>query len=128
MKEIISFIITHGNLAEELNKVSQIFLPAAFPTFVYSNQKDSIEKIVEDCSSKINEHNPDKIIVFVDLLGGSCWHAAMSIKKGFDNTSIITGVNIPALISFSTNYNRMNWEELLVKIEDDSKKAIRVIK
>ena len=127
-ENIISFIITHGNLADELNKVSQKFLPVTFPTFVYSNQKDSIEKIIEECSSKINEHKPDKIIVFVDLLGGSCWHAAMGLKNIYNNTSILTGVNIPALISFATNFNRMDWEALIIKTEEDSKKAIRVIK
>ncbi len=127
-EKLISFLITHGNLAEELNIVAQKFLPVAIPTFVFSNQTNSIEKIVENASLEINEHLPDRIIVFVDLLGGSCWHAAMAIKKKHENTSIVTGVNIPALISFATNFNRMGWDELLIKIEEDSKKAIRVIK
>lgn len=128
MKNIISFIMTHGNLANELNQVSRKFLQSDFPAYVYSNQKDSIEKIVEDASLKIKEHKPDKIIVFVDLFGGSCWHAAMGLKKIYNNTSIFTGVNIPSLISLSTNFQRMDWEDLLNKIEEDSKKAIRVIK
>ncbi len=120
--------MTHGNLAEELYKVSQKFLPVPIPTFVYSNQKDSIEKIVDDAFIKINEQNPEKIIIFIDLLGGSCWHAAMSIKKTYENTAIVTGVNIPALVSFSTNFDRMDWVALLNKIDEDSKKAIRVVK
>ena len=128
MKNIISFIMTHGNLANELNQVSRKFLQSDFPAYVYSNQKDSIEKIVEDASLKIKEHKPDKIIVFVDLFGGSCWHAAMGLKKIYNNTSIFTGVNIPSLISLSTNFQRMDWDDLLNKIEEDSKKAIRVIK
>lgn len=127
MNNMLRLIITHGNLADELHKVSHKFLPVPIPTFIYTNQKDSIEKIIGDASLKIKEHNPERIIVFVDLLGGSCWHAAMRLKKKYDYTSIITGVNIAALISFSTNYNRMNWEDLIKKIEEDSKKAIRAI-
>ena len=126
-EKTISFLITHGNLAFELNEVSQKFLPLNIPNFVYSNQKDSVEKIIEQATTRINEHSPDKIIIFVDLLGGSCWHAAMGLKKSYNQVSILTGVNIPALISFSTNYNRLEWEDLLKKIEEDSKKAIRVI-
>ncbi|KAA3613597.1 MAG: hypothetical protein D8M58_17090 [Calditrichaeota bacterium] len=128
MKEILSFIITHGNLADELNKVSQKFLPTEVSTYTYSNQKDSIEKIVSDTSEIIIESKADNIIIFVDLMGGSCWHAAMTLKKNFEKVSIITGVNIPSLVSFSTNFNKLEWSDLIEKIEVDSKKAIRAIK
>lgn len=128
MNKTLGFIITHGNLAEELNIVAQKLLPNPIKVLAFSNQKDTIEKIRQDALSIINNHKPEKLIVFVDLLGGSCWHAAMGLKKEFENTFIFTGVNIPMLISFSANYARMDWDDLLVKIEEDSKKAIRVIK
>lgn len=125
---MIRFIITHGNLAQELNRVSQKFLQDEIPTYTYSNDVDSIERIEKDVLQKIEETADKKAVIFVDLLGGSCWHAAMRIKKKMCDTAIITGVNIPALVSFSTNAPRMEWAELLEKIEEDAHKAIRMVK
>jgi len=126
-KNYLSIIVTHGNLAIGLKDVSNKFLPLEFPVYTFSNEKDSIEIIVEDITKKIEEHKPEKVAIFVDLLGGSCWHAAMKLKKISPDIAIITGVNIPLLVSFAANYNRMEWPDLLIKLEEDAKKGIRIV-
>ena len=128
MKNYFCLIISHGNLAFELNEVAQNFLPLNIPVHIYSNKKDSIETIVEDADKKINEFNPKKILILIDLVGGSCWHAARSLKRIHENVAIIGGINIPMLISLATNLDRLPWNELLVKLEEDAVKAIKVIK
>ena len=128
MKKYACFIITHGNLAFELNEVAQEFLPLEIPIYLYSNKKDSIETIVSNAGKRIKESNPEKVIVFVDLVGGSCWHAAVNLKRNHDNISIIGGVNLPAIVSLATNIDRLEWSELVTKLEEDAVKAIKVIK
>jgi mannose/fructose-specific phosphotransferase system component IIA len=95
---------------------------------LYSNKKDSIETITRDAGEQIEESNPEKVIVFVDLVGGSCWHAAVGLKRKYDNIAIIGGVNLPAIVSLATNINRLEWSELVLKLEEDAVKAIKVIK
>ena len=73
MKKYICLIITHGNLAAELNELAQTFLPLEIPVYLYTNKKDSIETIVADASKKIKKERPAGIIIFIDLVGGSCW-------------------------------------------------------
>ena len=124
----ICFIISHGNLAYELNEVAQKFLPISIPVYLYSNKKDSIEKIIQEAGNKIEESDPGKVIVFVDLVGGSCWRAALSLKQNYNNIAVIGGVNLPALVSLATNISRLEWPELITKLEEDAVKAIKVIK
>jgi len=127
MKNYICLIITHGDLANELNQVAQKFLHFDIPVYLYSNKKDSIETIIEDAGRKIEQTHPEKIIVFVDLVGGSCWHAAAGIKRLYENVACIGGVNMPALVSLATNIERLDWPQLLAKVEEDARKGIKVI-
>lgn len=126
MKNYLVCIISHGDLADELYKVAQNLIPLTIPFFVYSNKKVTLEEIVKDIEKRIKKINPSNIAIFIDLMGGSCWHAAMRLKKNQEKVSIITGANVPALISFATNFERMDWANLLEKIQTDAQKAIRV--
>ena len=127
MKNYLSVIITHANLAAELKEASQKLLPSDIPILTYSNQKQDIDDIVSDVIGKIKEFNPEKMVIFVDLVGGSCWRAAMCIKKGRQNVAVLAGINIPGLVSFATNVDRLDWPELLEKIEQDAIKAIKIV-
>jgi len=80
-ENINCFIITHGDLAIELKNVADKFLPFSIPVFTYSNEKDSIDKIMSEVSEKIEQNRPENILVFIDFFGGSCLHAAMGLKK-----------------------------------------------
>lgn len=128
MKNYVCVILTHGDLAFQLSEVAQKFLPLDIPVYLYSNKKDSIEKIVQDVTVKLKKARPEHVIIFVDLVGGSCWHAAAGIKKAYENVALLGGVNLPALVSLATNIDRLEWSQLLVKIEEDAVKAIKVIK
>ena len=118
MSNYLSFIITHGTLAKEINNVAQNFIKTDLPVYTYSNAKDSIENIIEKIEQKVLQHKPDKIIIFVDLMGGSCWQAAMRVKKNQADIAILSGINIPALVSFASNYKRLSWDELIEKIKN----------
>lgn len=124
----IVILITHGNLAKEMSQVAEKFLPLSIPLYTFSNQKESIETINAHIDAILEKDNPAKVLIFLDLLGGSCMHAAMRLKKRNDKVAILTGVNIPAMLSFSANYERLSWDELLTKIEEDGKKAIKVMR
>lgn len=128
MKNYLSIIITHANLAQELKEASQKLLPSEIPALTYSNQKQDIDDIISDAITQIEKLNPDKIMIFVDLVGGSCWRAAMSIKKDRENIAIIAGINIPGLVSFSVNLDKLEWPQLLEKVEQDAIKAIKIVK
>ncbi|MBQ7454275.1 MAG: PTS sugar transporter subunit IIA, partial [Selenomonadaceae bacterium] len=45
--------------------------------------------------------NPDRVLFFNDLLGGSPYNAACRLVAGNENYGIVAGVNLPGLIAIS---------------------------
>lgn len=45
--------------------------------------------------------NPDRVLFFNDLMGGSPYNAACRLVAGNENYGIVAGVNLPALIAIS---------------------------
>lgn len=127
MKNYIGFILTHGELALSLKSVLNKLMPIEIPFHTYSNNERTLEYITQDMEKIFTKTHPEKAIIFIDLMGGSCWHAAMDFKRNHPDCAIVTGVNIPGLVSFSINYSRLEWPDLLKKIEEDARKAIKVV-
>jgi len=120
----LAFIITHANLAYCLQKVSEHLTGLTDHFHVYSNEQVDLSLIEAEANDLILKTNPEKILIFTDLAGGSCWALSMKIKKNFPNTSIISGTNVPMLVSFLMNHQRLTWAELLEKIVDDGRKGM----
>lgn len=117
-------IITHGDLADSLRgAVSQLGV-LSLPVHCFSNKKKSMKIIEQEIQNLITEHNPQNGIVFVDFMGGSCWLSANRLKKERKDLAVLSGVNLPMLLSFFMNYQRLDWPELLLKIVEDAKKGI----
>ncbi len=124
MKKVLAFVITHGELACSLAQVSEKLTVPPIPLQCYSNKTRTSEDIVFEIQKRIEDEKPEKTIIFVDLIGGSCWIMGNRIKRDNPDISVIAGVNVPMLISFYINFSRMNWSDLLQKIVEDAKKGI----
>ena len=107
MQKYLSCIITHGLLAASLKAVAEKLVSLPSEVFCYSNQESVLEEIEESIHTLIAEKKPDKVLLFVDLMGGSCWVSANRIKRMDENIIIISGVNVPMLVSYFINYKRL---------------------
>ena len=83
----------------------------------------STNEMVDLIKSKSENNSGDGVILFVDIYGGSCWRAAKMAKlpKGH----IITGINLPMLLSFIQKRKTLTFDELPSIMEIDGKRAIR---
>ena len=124
MYNTLSFIITHGDLAETLVSVSNQLTAPVVESFTYSNSVKSLEELNDEISEIIDLKKPENLIFFVDLMGGSCWMLINRIKKKYPYAQLLSGVNIPMLVSFQIHYSRLSWQELIEKIVADGKKGI----
>jgi len=123
-EQTLSCLITHGNLACSLKEVSEKLIKPAADIHCFSNQEIALEEIESHIKGLIREMQPQRIIVFVDLVGGSCWFSANRLKHEFPQLVIVGGVNVPMLVSFHMNLQRLSWETLMEKIVADAKKGV----
>ena len=123
-KNYYSCIITHGDLAYCLKGVSEKIITPATKMYYYTNRELSLDEIEKKINQQINKLKPEKSVFFIDLAGGSCWLLANRIKKNNKDIAVVSGVNVPLLISYHINFNNLDWNNLLKKIVDDGKKGI----
>ena len=117
-------LITHGALACSLKQVSEKLIKPAADIHCFSNQEITLEEIEDRIEALIRKTNPQRVIIFVDLVGGSCWFSANRLKLKFPQLVIAGGVNVPMLVSFHMNLERLEWDELIGKIITDAKKGV----
>jgi mannose/fructose-specific phosphotransferase system component IIA len=119
-----TFIVTHEQMAICLQNSVEKILGKQTNLFPYTNLVDSLSVLAEKIKKNIEDVQPDYIVFFVDLTGGSCWNLAHVIQKQYKKTSIIAGVNMPMVISYFTYMNELPFNELINKVLKDSKKGI----
>ncbi len=122
---ILAVVITHGDLACSLAKVSEKLVASGETLHCFSTQILSSEEIIREINDEIKSANPEKILVFVDLMGSNCWIIANKLKHEHpQKTAVVSGVNVPMLVSFLINFARLEWQALLEKIMTDAQKGI----
>ena len=92
---------THGIMSTEmLNSCEMICGKKDYLKAVTFVQGESVDKIAEKYQAAIKElGNPEKVLFLNDLRGGSPYNAACKLVKQNPNYGIVTGVNLPMLIS-----------------------------
>jgi len=114
-------IIAHERLGESI--IGALDSISGTPKLIHavSNNGMSTSQLVEKiqaCTVKM----PEGYVVFVDVYGGSCWRAAkMAVTANFH---IVTGVNLPMLLSFVNKRDKFSFEELPAILEADGKRGV----
>ncbi len=123
-KNYYSCIISHGTLAQCLKGIAEKLVAPSVEVKAFTNMELSLEEIEKQIWEDIDKREPEKVILFIDLTGGSCWLLANRIKMKRDNITVIGGVNVPLIVSFQMHVDRMEWDDLVEKIIADGKRGI----
>jgi fructoselysine and glucoselysine-specific PTS system IIA component len=124
MKIYATFIITHEKMAICLQRAVEKILGKQKNLFPYTNLVDSLPVLAEKITANIEELKPDHIVFFIDLAGGSCWNLANMLQKKYKNTTLVSGVNMPMMISYFTNLNEIPFDQLIKKVVKDGSRGI----
>ena len=127
MKSYAAFILAHENCSSALKKTLEKITGKQNDIYPYSNKTDTLPCLCKDIKGKILSLKKDNYIIFVDLKGGSCWTLANMLKKDLPELDIVSGVNIPMLVSYAVNRNKYSRTELIKKIKEDGCRGIVLI-
>jgi mannose/fructose-specific phosphotransferase system component IIA len=104
-------LVTHGALGRELVRTVETILGSQSDVVYVSNEGSSLDGLADILRAAVG--GPGPVVLFVDLLGGSCGHAcrALCIERG-EGAFGITGVNLPMLLEFFYHRDRVSFAEL----------------
>ena len=119
---IDGLIVGHHDIGLAVLDVMKSILGGYEHLSYISNTGLSTNELAEKIKSYASNTHNDGLLIFVDLYGGSCWKAAKIAKT--EKTHIITGINIPMLLSFIHKRELYSLDDLFGILEKDGKRGI----
>jgi len=127
-------IVTHSNVATNLLEAAERILGKQTNLMGLNlNTEDSladltakIARAMQEGISSCADQTSVGVLVLTDLFGSTPTNASLSqIRILNQPIEILTGVNLPMMISSLTYRNKMNLTELAAKVLSDGQKGIR---
>lgn len=117
-------LASHGDLAKGMKDtlgmiIGDVSMIEAFSS--YRNEDVNIREVVEEIIKE--KYIETDIFIFTDILGGSVNTEMMSLIKEYPKIHVISGMNLPIVISVATQMEQIS-DSLLQQIIQESKQGI----
>lgn len=115
---ISCILVAHGKMGRGLINAATVIVGEQDEVYILSNSDLSLESLKTKIAGIVSK--VDECIVFVDCLG-SAYTAARIVCR---DRPVVSGVNLPMLLSFFTKRERLDLEDLLQAVINDGRKGI----
>ncbi len=121
-------VLTHGKFGEDLVKTACGIMHEAekIATLNLSRRLDfqTLRKMVSDTIDGLQADGG--VLVLIDAYGGTSYNTSLPLMNQYP-ICLVTGVNLPMVLSALTNRHRMTLDALAKKVAEDAKKTISVM-
>jgi len=125
--KLLTFLVAHEDLSESLFRTVKKILGPQKKVFTFSNKTEGLPILAKQITEIISKYSDYSVVFFTDLKGGSCWTLAQIIKKQYPKMVIISGVNLPMLVTYFNNADTLTFTELVAKsVEDGCRGIVKV--
>jgi PTS system mannose-specific IIA component/fructoselysine and glucoselysine-specific PTS system IIA component len=119
-----AILICHGQLAFDFHSNLKKLYGEVPDILTFSNELLAPEVLYKNVVEKINENKNFSFIIMVDLKGGNCWKIGKMLTKEFPKIRLLSGVNVPMLVSFANKKESISFDELVEVLEKDAHRGI----
>ncbi len=119
---IVGIVIAHGSGAEAFLNALRMMYGEAERLYGLSNEGLSTNDLSEKIRETASSSGEGEVCLFVDVFGGSCWRAAKMAR--LPGSAVITGFNLPMLLSFVSKRKTVPFEDIVAILETDGKRGI----
>jgi len=121
-------ILTHGPFGENLLKTAcGIMRDQERAKALNISRRLDFETLRRQVSEAIESlHSEEGVLVLIDAYGGTSYNTTLPLMKQY-KICLVTGVNLPMVLSALANRQRMFLEEVAKKVSEDAKKTVAVV-
>ena len=125
---IHGILLTHGPIGDALIEAVAGITGFSEGLHALSVTNMSIAEITARLLSLVNapQEKQDGVIIMASLKGGSCWNVSVSVALQRKNVYVVSGVNLPMVISFMMKRDNLDIETLVQTLEKDGLRGINI--
>jgi len=124
-RRVPALIVTHADLAQALVRAAERVVGTIEDVTLLSNEglsRDDLQDAIEACVKDWSEGG----LLLTDFWGGSCHTCGASAARRHGEIVIVTGVNLPLLLDYLYNRDRLGAPELAERLQQKGRDSIRV--
>jgi PTS system mannose-specific IIA component len=129
-------VVTHSDVATHMIQAAERVLGKQSCVIGLNlSMEDSLQNLTARISDAIRtcleqrDSPSEGILIVTDLFGSTSTNASLSQLRTFNHPiEIVTGLNMPMMVSCFSNRTRMNLEQLAIKVMSDGQRGIRSAK
>ncbi|HFQ0783115.1 TPA: PTS sugar transporter subunit IIA [Enterococcus faecium] len=116
-------LASHGEFAQGLKQTATMIIGDSVPIRALSAFRDEDESILVQIKKLLATIDIEETYILTDILGGSVNNDMLTIIKEYEGLQLITGMNLPLVISIAT-YNGKIGESELEKLIKESQQSV----
>ncbi len=122
---ISCLVLSHGKVAEAHVEACGRILGECNNLYTLGCDDLTPKALCENITHLIETRNlKDGLFIFVSLRGGSCWNAAARVAREYDKVELISGLNLPLVLSFVSKNAKYSFEDLGDVLMHDANRGI----
>jgi mannose/fructose-specific phosphotransferase system component IIA len=124
-KRVPALIVTHADLAQALVRAAERVVGTIEDVTLLSNEGLSRDDLEDAIETRV-KHWQQGGLLLTDFWGGSCHTCGATAARRHGEVVIVTGVNLPLLLDYLHNRDRLSALELAERLQQKGRDSIRV--
>lgn len=116
-------LVSHGEFVQGLKQVAAMIIRDSVPIHALSTFRDEDESILVQIKKLLVTIDIEETYILTDILGSSMNNDMLTIIKKYEGLQLITGMNLPLVISIAI-YNGKIGESELEKLTKESQQSV----
>lgn len=105
-------LASHGELSQGLKQTAEMILGPANNIYALSAYRDEDEPIEGQMQQLVTKLGTKNLFILTDILGGSVNNEMLPLLKDNPEIHLITGMNLPLVISIATQARKISSNDL----------------